>query len=380
MKRGKATLPLAERSRRVFLGGLRRRFAGVLMLSAVRHVSLASLLLAAVLSLLVPGFVDAQPTTTRVSVGPGGAKANGDSCYTGVWADNACTAISADGRWVAFRSLASNLVAGDTNGHADVFVHDRGTGETRRVSVGSGSAEGDGDSEEPTISADGRWVAFSSWASNLVVGDTNLRRDVFVHDQQTGTTTRVSVGTGGAQGNGDGQFPSISADGRWVAFESRASNLVPGDTNLSWDVLVHDRETGTTTRVSVGSGGAEGNGDSSYASISGDGRWVAFRSYASNLVPRDTNRGINPISGADVFLHDRESGTTTRVSVASDGTQANGSSTDSAVSADGRRVAFFSVANNLVANDTNSRTDVFVHDRQTGTTRRVSVGPGGAQG
>jgi Tol biopolymer transport system component len=228
--------------------------------------------------------------TTRVSVGTGGAQANGYSWGT--------PALSADGRWVAFGSIASNLVPDDASGHIDVFVHDRDTGATTRVSLGVG-AEPDGDSGDVTISADGRWVAFLSRASNLVVGDTNDHEDVFVHDRLTGNTTRVSLGPGVVQGNGDSGDPAISADGRLVAFSSAASNLVAGDTNGQRDVFVHDRYTGVTTRASVGAGGAQSLRGSVWPSISANGRWVGFESDAPNLVAGDGN------AQWDVFVRDR---------------------------------------------------------------------------
>jgi Tol biopolymer transport system component len=157
------------------------------------------------------------------------------------------------------------------------------------VSVASDGTQGNGDSVSPSISADGRYVAFMSYAYNLVPGDTNGKADVFVHDRLTGQTTRVSVASDGTQGNDGSGGASISANGRYVAFVSGASNLVPGDTNGKADVFVHDRLTGQTTRVSVASDGTEGNSDSIYPSISADGRYVAFQSWASNLIPRDTN-------------------------------------------------------------------------------------------
>jgi len=301
----------------------------------------------------------------RVSVASSGVQGNGRSC---------CPSISADGRFVAFASEASNLVPGDTNGAWDVFVYDRQTGEITRVSVASDGAQGNGDSGGPAISADGRFVAFYSSASNLVPGDTNGVEDVFVHDRLTGQTTRVSVASDGAQGNDLSWQPSISADGRFVAFASRASNLVPGDTNGTWDVFVHDRLTGQTTRVSVASDGKEGNGFSFLPLISADGRFVAFTSEASNLAPGDTNPWW------DVFVHDRLTGQTTMVSVASDGTPGNGASIGTSISGDGRFVAFSSSASNLAPGDTNGVIDVFVHDRLTGETTRVSVASDGAQG
>jgi hypothetical protein len=205
--------------------------------------------------------------------------------------------ISADGRYVAFHSDASNLVSGDTNNYEDVFVHDRQTGETTRVSVDSTGVQGNYGGEYPSISADGRYVVFRSYATNLVPGDTNGRCDIFDHDRQTGQTTRVSVDSAGVQGNYGSYYSSISADGRYVAFISDASNLVPGDTNDWSDVFVHDRQTGETTRVSVSSAGVEGNYDCYSPSISADGRFVAFITSASNLVPGDTS------GSQDVFVH-----------------------------------------------------------------------------
>ncbi len=282
--------------------------------------------------------------------------------------------ISADGRYVAFTSLATNLVPGDTNVRLDVFVRDRLTGTTTRVSVDSSGAQGNDESGAGSISEDVRFVAFYSRASNLVPGDTNLAADVFVHDRLTRTTTRVSVDSMGAEGNHHSFIASISADGRFVAFDSLASNLVPGDTNVSMDVFVHDRQAGTTERVSVDSTGAPGKDDSRRPSISADGRIVAFESVAINLVSGDTN------SVSDVFVHDRLTGTTERVSVGSAGAQGNDESEFASISADGRFVAFVSYATNLVTGDTNQDPDVFVHDRHTGSTRRVSVKSDGGQG
>ena len=305
--------------------------------------------------------------TTRVSVASDGTQGNDDSEFP---------SISADGRYVAFASAASNLVSGDTNGTWDVFVHDRETGQTTRVSVASDGTQGkDLSYYFPSISADGRYVAFVSWASNLVSGDTNGTPDVFVHDRETGQTTRVSVASDGAQGNREScTHPSISADGRYVAFDSLASNLVSSDTNGDWDVFVHDRETGQTTRVSIASNGTQGNGYSLWPFISADGRDVVFQSSASNLVTGDTN------DCDDVFVHDCETEQTTRVSVASDGMQGDGSSSFSPISADGRCVTFMSRASNLVSSDTNGDWDVFVHDRETGQTTRVSIASNGTQG
>jgi len=288
-------------------------------------------------------------TTERVSVATEGTQ--GDQASYG-------PSISADGRFVAFESYAANLVNGDTNGKFDEFVHDRQTGTTERVSVASDGTEGNnGSLRRPSISANGRFVAFESTASNLVIGDINGADDIFVHDRQTGTTEWVSIASNGTQGNENSFYPSISADGRFVAFQSNATNLVSGDTNVRQDVFVHDRQTGTTERVSITSNGIQGNNDSLVPSISADGRFVAFWSYASNLVSGDTN------VYDDVFVRDRQTGTTQRVSVASGGTQGNNDSLNSSISADGQFVVFDSYASNLVSGDTNGTIDVFVHDQ-----------------
>jgi archaellum component FlaF (FlaF/FlaG flagellin family) len=303
--------------------------------------------------------------TQRVSVSTGGEEG-------GLSSED--SAISANGRYVAFTSWATNLVSGDTNGELDVFVRDRLAGTTERVSVSSSGAEGNGRSEDPSISADGTYVAFSSYATNLVAGDTNNYSDVFVHNRQTGTTERVSVSTGGGQSSDQSLDPAISADGRYVAFDSTATDLVPGDTNTWRDVFVHDREAGTTERVSVSSGGGQGNSDSYDPSISADGRYVAFQSWTSNLVPGDTNGRF------DVFVRDRQTATTERVSVATSGEQGNDHSDGWSISADGRYVAFSSFATDLVAGDTNNYCDIFLRDRQAGTTERVSVSTGSGEG
>jgi Tol biopolymer transport system component len=313
-------------------------------------------------------------TTRRVSLGVGGSEGNDQSGVFGP------PSISGDGRLVAFESGASNLVASDTNQVTDIFVRDLVSGSTRRVSVSTRGGQGNNFSDEPAISADGRYVAFESAASNLVPGDTNGVKDIFVRDLARDTTRRVSLSGKGLQGNDYSDVPAISANGRYVAFESAASNLVPGDTNGDTDVFVRDLVAGTTKRISLSTGGQQGNDNSSVygsPSISADGRIVAFESEATNLVAGDTNHAL------DVFVHDVSTGKTVRVSVTTSGAQAgNGYSTVSGapvLSADGRYVAFFSAATNLVAQDTNHVTDVFVHGLTSGTTRRVSVTSSGAQ-
>ena len=314
--------------------------------------------------ILLPTAAAAPGSTTRMSVAGGGAQADGRSFVP---------AISADGRFATFYSDASNLVAGDTNSARDVFVRDRQTGETTRLSVDSAGAEANDDSFEPAVSADGRFVAFSSSATNLVAGDANDANDVFVRDRQANTTTRVSVGVAGATANGGSDSPSISGDGRLVAFTSAATNLVDGDTNNQRDAFVFDRQTGVTIRASLSFTDEQPILDSFTPELSADGRILVFTSYASNLVTFDDNEG------SDVFVRDLQAGTTTRVSEYTGGFQAEGDSMRPAISADGRYVAFDSDAWNLVWGDTNDVFDVYVHDRQTGATTRVSVDDSGGQ-
>ena len=277
--------------------------------------------------------------------------------------------ISADGRFVAFDSYATNLVAGDTSQTSRVLVHDRSTGATKVVNATGGGAPANANSVSAALTEDGRYVAFASDATNLIPEDTNLFRDIFVRELRTGKTERVSVHTNGAQAvNGHSSHPSISADGRYVAFASEATNLVEGDTNGFTDIFVHDRVAGTTQRVNVATGGAQAVGAHSfYPSISPEGRFVAFVSDAANLVPNDTNNSW------DIFVHDRQTQTTSRASVAGGGAQADAGSARPSISADGRYVAFESGAANLVPDDTNGVVDVFVHDRGAKSTMRVSV-------
>jgi len=372
-------------------------------------------------------------TTTLASVNSAGtATGNGDSFTFPV--------LSANGRFVAFGSEASDLVANDTNDTYDVFVRDLKTGTTTLASVNSaGTASGNGASSSPVLSADGRFVAFDSNASDLVANDANptggafvrdlktgtttkllsvnsagtdyrysesfnpvlsangrfvafgslnftvfhdegddgapFQEDLFVRNLKTGTTTLASVNSAGtATGNGSSFNPVLSADGRFVAFYSKAGDLAEDDTNDAYDVFVRDLKTGTTTLASVNSAGMGGNEGSFYPVLSADGRFVAFISNASNLVANDTN------GKGDVFVRDLKTGTTTLVSINS--TEMASGNDNSAffglsVSADGRFVAFKSNASDLVANDTNGKGDVFVRDLKTGTTKLLSVNSAG---
>jgi Tol biopolymer transport system component len=258
-------------------------------------------------------------------------------------------------------SGSSNLVSGDTNNTSDIFVYDTVANTPRRVSVGDNGTQENDQSNSPSISADGRYVAFESYASNLVSGDTNGTWDIFVYDTVANTTRCLSVDSNGTPGNSFSGLPSISADGRYVAFVSDASNLVNGDTNGADDIFVYDTVANTTRRVSVGDNGTEGNNDSWSPSISADGRYVAFSSNANNLVSGDTN-GTD-----DIFVYDTVANTPRRVSVDDNGTQGNYLSYISSISADGSYVAFMSVASNLVSGDTNNDYDIFVYDRGYGT-------------
>ncbi len=363
--------------------------------------------LAAAVAVAAPLLASAHPAgaaiaTTRVSLASSGGQSVGGALTTSA-------AISADGNIVAFTSSATNLVPGDTNASLDIFVRNRAAGTTTRASVATGGTEAAGISTNPAVSSDGRFVAYQSTAANLVAGDTNGQSDVFVYEVAAVATTRVSVVTGGGQGcaaaapatcaaatgPGASTNPSISADGRFVAYQSTATYLATGapsgDTNGQSDIFVTDRSGSiSTTRISVPTGGAQGcdpiapatacsvaqgAGASILPSISADGRLVSYTSAASFLVAGDTN-GVN-----DVFVADRTgSVTTTRVSVATGSAQAaGGASSSSSISGNGTVVAYSSDAITLVAGDTNGATDVFVHDRTTGTTTRASVAGGSAQ-
>lgn len=358
--------------------------------------------------------------TELASVSTSGSQGNGDSRDA---------VISADGRFVAYESSASNLVEGDTNGADDIFVRDRKERITERISVSSTDEGGDNWCSSPAISGDGRFIAFCSQATNLVPRDTNREPDIFVRDRAMGTTERVSVGVLGAQAGGASTEPAISADGQFVAFHSWADNLVAGDddvtpnvflrdrkagstiranllalpkrssqepygfrmsadgrflavmpvTLVNWDLpiprdvdesvhlLVWDRKTNTSHRICPSDARKRGNLHSScLPAVSADGRYIAFDSRAANMVPDDTN------GAADVFMVERDTGAIQRISVTSTGTQGHGTSMYPSVSADGRFVAFTSYATNLVAGDTNEKPDVFLRDTKMRTTIQVS--------
>lgn len=334
-------------------------------------------------------------TIARVSIASGASGTQGNGLSR--WAS-----ISADGRYVAFESQASNLVASDTNGYSDIFVRDRQTNTTTRVSVataGGAQATG-GHSLRPYISANGRFVAFISSATNLVAGDTNTIYDVFVHDRNTNTTIRASVATDGTQQTtpplanlqvpqqGDwvvgatGQ-PAVSNDGRIVVFATWVSNMVAGDTNASIDVFIRDRDTNTngildevgqvsTVRIN-GVGSVQPDSKSFVPRITPDGRYIVFESYSISFVGVDQN-----IDTRDIVIHDRVGSTTTRLPVTASPNTPNSSSHYASISDDGRYVAYESLASDGTTGDTNNASDIFVLDRNTSSITRVSRGAGGA--
>lgn len=285
---------------------------------------------------------------------------------------------SSDGRYTVFAST-SVFVTPDTNGARDVFRRDRLAQQTVLVSVGTGGAAAAGDSFSPVVTPNGRFVVFGSSATDLVVGDTNVTYDVFVRDLLTGTTELVSRSSSGALGNSASFNGVTSNDARYVAFVSTATNLVVGDTNGFADVFVRDRTLGSTIRASVSSSGVEANGVSATGArdvqISGDGRFVVFTSNASNLVPFDTNGAT-----VDLFIRDLQLATTAVASLSSFGLQGDNVSLRPGLSFDGRYMAYESWATNMVSFDTNGAADVFVRDFQTGYTSCASVASDGTLG
>jgi len=350
------------------------------------------------IGLLLPALYTGMPAASagdplqhllRISLGAvqtsGVLQAN-DASYT--------PAVSADGRWVAFSSDASNLVPGDFNHSRDVFLRDTRTGEIRRVSVSSAGRQGNADSYNPSISGDGRYVVYDSFASNLVPGDTNRQGDVFLYDRDQRSTTRISVRFDGAQTDAQSGFGVISRDGNIIAFESRATEVIKGLKSPATQIYAYDRAKKTTDLISAAFLGGPASGGSGALSLSDDGRYVAFSSSSADLVPYDVNQRD------DIFVRDRQSNTTRRASVNGVGGEANGTSAEPAISGDGRYVAFESQATNLLGldptfqddpksiinpegkldtGDTNGVPDVFVHDMQTGSIERVSVSATGQE-
>lgn len=351
---------------------------------------------------------------SRVSVNSAGEPANGSALSP---------TITADGRYVVFQAAATNLASGDTNGVDDVFLHDRQSGETIRVSVGPQGQQANGVSLQPTISPGGRFIAYVSAASNLLWDDFNgSLRDIYVLDRETGGFDRVEVGAKNRVGY------ALSDDGRYVIFDSERSDLVADDTNGRRDVFLHDLQLNTTTRVSLDNDGRQLPYDSTAGTVSNNGYFVTFETpdgiMLRNRIGKTTTRidrlpdgtnpmyaGFSPVSTPDgryiaylsdapglatddtdvfidAFVFDRVTGATERVSVSSTGEGGNSNSGERfwnpeqrqlAISPDGRYVAFRSFASNLIADDTNGTWDVFVRDRWEGKTLRASRDENGQQ-
>jgi Tol biopolymer transport system component len=296
--------------------------------------------------------------TVLVSHTPSGRQANGPSSQP---------SVSADGHFIAFESQASNLTRHDANKHEDVFVYSARTGRVTLVSLSRQGRAGNGESRFPSISADGRFVAFDSAASDLVRGDSGHGTDVFVRDTKRHTTRLVSLSSTRQQGNGASRTASISATGRFIAFVSSASNLTPGDDNDTLDVFVRDLRNGKKDLVSETPSGQSGNDLSVHPRISAHGRLVAFDSDADNLVPSDTN--FRP----DAFVRDRKRHRTELVSKSSSGEQGRGISGIVDISASGRYVAFFTYSRNLEPRLGGGK--VLLRDRRAHSTVPVSLGP-----
>lgn len=299
----------------------------------------------------------------RVNVASDGGQATQDGWFGG---HSGAPAISADGRFVAFDSPARNLVAGDTNEDWDVFFHDLQTRKTERVSLGKDGQEGDRGSWMPVISPNGNLVAFTTHATNFASDDKNKNRDVYIVDRQTKDIERISISTEGKEGASTSWMPSFSSDGRFVVFYTNSDVLIPGDKNAVADILLRDRKEKTTTLISQGLNGQGANGESVSPVMTPDGRYIAYSSFASNLVEGDNN------NMSDIFLYDCATGKKELVSVGSGGKQGNHSSYAPSVSDDGRYVAFYSYASDLVPGDKNNEPDVFVRDRVARKTERIS--------
>jgi hypothetical protein len=394
-------------------------------MSAIRTVSVAVCAAAGLMSPSLVVSADAMratPTTVRVSVSDAGEQ--------GSQASDDGVSVSSTGRFVAFASRAPNLVDGDTNGDSDVFVRDVVAGTTTRVSVGADGRQSNADSSHPSITPDGHLVAFQSVAWNLVPGDVNGASDVFLRDLSHGTTTLISRDQLGSQGNALSELPAISADGKSVAFDSFASNLVAGDDNGVQDVFVKRLSDGSVQLASLTWEGQQANNNSRAASISDHGTIVAFMSAASNLTSQPDVNGADdvfvrdlsaattelvssdpdgnyveaesttpsisadgglvafdsngpilpPVSGFHVYRRELATGTTAIVDLQLDGQPSTAYSVFGALSSTGRFVAFISNSRMLVTGDTNGAMDVFVRDMSVGRTIRVSVSSTGQQG
>lgn len=275
--------------------------------------------------------------------------------------------ISVDGRFIVFTSAAGNLVPNDTNDTFDVFLRDNQAKTTERVSIADDEAQTPQGGFGGKVSADGRYVAFSSGSANLVAGDTNMSLDVFLRDRQAGTTVRVSVKGANTQVSGSSLLDDMTPDARFVTFTSDADDVVVLDENSSTDVFLRDRTTAVTRRLSMATDGTEGDTDSFGSSMSNDGLYVVFVSASATLDPD------NACGCTDVFLRDRNTGATTRVTVSQGGTLVDGNSVNPIISGDGKVIVFDSDALSLIdPADGNGLTDVYATARASGVFQRVS--------
>ena len=309
--------------------------------------------------LLAEAALSTSVITARVSISSGAEEANTASFNP---------TIHADGRFIAFASTANNLVSDDANIHKDIFVHDWALDQTERVSISTAGLEANADSANPSISGDGRFVVFESTASNLVPGDNNNSSDIFLHDRETHSTTRVSLSYGGNQADRASVNPVISSDGNVVAFISEATNIILGGTNATPKIFTYDIPSGSSELISVTTAGASPTAWSYAPSINADGSLVAFHSNAPDLVFGDSN-GTH-----DVFVHDRTTGSTELISVSLDGINpGNSFSLMPDLNSDGRFIVFYSYASDLVSDDNNTKLDIFLRDRLNQTTQRINL-------
>ena len=304
------------------------------------------------------------------STSPGdGDSGNGSTGTRHVW-------ISADGRYLSFASEASNLLGDglDYNVVQDVFRYDRTTNQIQRINLQSSMSQAFQPSDGGPVSDDGNYIAFSTLDSTFATSDQNGASDIYLRNEQGLLSSLQSLASTTMTGNSASTDPTISGDGSIVGFTSNATDLVAGDTNGSSDIFVFVDLKGTMGRISAASDGTQGNANSTQPFMSSSGQYVVFSSLASNLVAGDT------LGVQDIFLRDRFSDEVERISVGRLGQEANGASSMASISSDGRYVAFLSDASNLVKGDSNETTDAFVYDRQTSETLRVNLNTKGKQG
>ncbi len=301
----------------------------------------------------------------RVSVATGGGEAD---------AESRDPRISPDGRWVIFGSFSRTIIVPHNSSTQDIFLHDRTLATTQILSVPTVGGQANQNCFHADISDDGTKVVFASTATNLVPGDSNLLGDIFLVDVANVAVSRISKSHTGGETDAECRYPDLSGDGSVCVFDSTATNLVPLDTNGASDIFLYDFATSTIELVSLSTTGGQGQGHSIRPCISRDGRFIAFQSPAPDLVIGDTNLET------DIFVRDRLNGTLTRASNAHDGSEGLGQSDDVSISADGRFLVFSSSAPNLVPGDTNVVHDVFRRDLLLGTIERISEPAPSGQG